>query len=300
MPPSFRSSSHVVWLGFASHLLAGVLPFISAGAIGRLGLMPGTAALYTAGSVIVLLSLASARMRASLRVETSSIVRGSSRTPFLLGLGGFLVAGIAYYIGLAKSPRIAEYVFLTRLDWLVQAPVAILFLKEPWTGQGLAGGALALAGGILLTSSGAIGASGVAAAAVYVLASLVGYSIFKRLSAGRDVQRALVLTIWRHWVNTAGFVLLALLISGPPAAWPLSGLLIAVAAGVTLVVLFSLRFIALTGIPLWMLAVQAPTQALVAIVVTLALGGSLPLLTYLAIAMIVAGEVIVTLGRPSV
>jgi len=292
-------SPRVVWLGFSSHLLAGLLPFISAGAIQRLGLMPGTAALYTAGSVVLIAGLLSARVRSALQVETAALVRSDARWPFALGLIGFLAAGVAYYIGLASSPRVAEYVFLTRLDWLVQAPVAILFLKEPWTGRGLAGGALALAGGILLTWSGAFGVSGVAAAAVYVLASLVGYSIFKQLSAGRGMQRALVLTIWRHWVNTAGFITLALLISGPPPAWPPAGLLAAAAAGVTLVVLFSLRFIALTGIPLWMLAVQAPTQALVAIAVTLALGGSLPLLTYVAIAMIVAGEVIVTLGRPA-
>jgi hypothetical protein len=42
------------------------------------------------------------------------------------------------------------------------------------------------------------------------------------------------------------------------------------------------------------LAVQAPTQALVAIVVTLATGGSLPAPTLVAIGLVVAGEVLVT------
>jgi drug/metabolite transporter (DMT)-like permease len=194
---------------------------------------------------------------------------------------------------------VAEYVFLTRLDWLVQAPVAIVLLKERWTARGLAGGALALSGGILLAWSGSMGSSGMAAALIYILASLVGYSFFKRLSATRGMRGAVALTVWRHWVNTAGFVLLALFVTGLPASWPAGGLLLAAAAGVILVVLFLLRFAALTGIPLWVLAVQAPTQALVAVLVTFATAGTLPALTLAAIVLIVAGEAIVTASRPS-
>ena len=79
------------------------------------------------------------------------------RVAFASSLAGFLVAGVAFYVGLAGSSRVAEYVFLTRLDWIVQAPVAILVLREPWTGRGLAGAAVALAGGLLIVWTGVVG-----------------------------------------------------------------------------------------------------------------------------------------------
>ncbi len=286
-------------LGFASHLLAGVLPFFSSGALVRLGLMRGTATLYAAGSLVLLTSLASGRVRGWLRVETAAFVARGTRQMFLLGLAGFLVAGVAYYVGLARTPRVAEYIFLTRLDWLVQAAFAIIWLREPWTTRGLAGAALALAGGLMLAWSGAFGASGLAAAAIYILASLVGYSSFKPLSALRGPRGAVVLTMWRHWINTLGFVLLALALPATTAGDVPTGLLLAVIAGIVIVVLFLLRFTALTGIPLWVLSAQAPTQAVVAILVTLVTTGTLQIPALVAIACIAAGEVLVTSARRS-
>jgi drug/metabolite transporter (DMT)-like permease len=292
-----RSSALPVTFGFGSHFLAGGLPFISSGAITRLGLMPGTATLYAAGTLVLLASLVRARTRQAIARETRALFAPGLRRPFVLGLAGFLVAGVGYYIGLANSPRVAEYVFLTRLDWLIQAPIAILILREPWTRSSVAGGALALAGGLIIAWTGSIGTSGLVAAIVYVLASLVGYSLFKRIAAARGTAGAIALTMWRHWVNTAGFVLLALTIGSPTGASTAEGLWLAAAAGVVIVVLFLLRFTALTGIPLWVLSVQAPTQGFVAIAITLATGGSLPARTLAAIAMIVVGEVLVTRAR---
>jgi len=295
VPP--RRPFSPVGLGFASHLLAGVLPFLSSGAIARLGLMRGTATLYIAGSIMLAASLASGRVRGWLRVETATFVSRGTRQTFLLGLAGFLAAGVAYYVGLARTPRVAEYIFLTRLDWLVQAAFAIVWLREPWTRRGLAGAALALAGGLTLAWSGAFGASGLAAAAIYILASLVGYSSFKPLSALRGPEGAVVLTMWRHWINTTGFVLLTLLLPVPGAGDVRAGLLLAVMAGVVIVVLFLLRFTALTGIPLWVLSAQAPTQAIVAILVTVVTTGTLPIPTLGAIACIAAGELMVASER---
>ncbi|HUF47408.1 MAG TPA: hypothetical protein VMM93_06285 [Vicinamibacterales bacterium] len=286
-------------LGIVSHLLAGVLPFVSAGTMRRLGLFPGVAALYLVGSVVLVLGVAHGRVRQALADETRALFAAGARTPFVLGLAGFAVAGVAYYVGLAGSPRVAEYVFLTRLDWLVQAPVAILLLREPWTGRGLAGGILALAGGVMLTWTGSIEAGGIAAAALYIVASLVGYSYFARLSAARGAAGAVALTMWRHGVNTLGFGVLAVSVAPPGPGWSADGLGMAALAGVLIVVLFLLRFIALTGLPLWVLAVQAPTQALVAIAVTLATGGELPAPTLVAIGLIVLGEVLVTAQKVS-
>jgi hypothetical protein len=292
LPP--RRSFSPVALGFASHLLAGVLPFLSAGAIVRLGLMPATATLYLAGSVALLVSLADRRVRGWLRTETPVLAAPRSRGLLLGGLAGFLVAGVASYIGLSSSPRVAEYIFLTRLDWLVQAVFAIAWLREPWTARGLGGAALALAGGVILAWSGSFGTGGLMAAAVYIGASLVGYSCFKPLVVARGPAGAVVLTMWRHWVNTLGFVALAATLPGPAAAGGSAGLLLALIAGIAIVVLFLLRFTALTGLPLWVLSAQAPTQALVAILATLATSGSLPGATLVAISLIVAGEVLVS------
>jgi drug/metabolite transporter (DMT)-like permease len=298
-PPG--SASNPAALGLASHLLAGVLPFLSSGAIARMGLVPGVAALYLAGSVVLVLSLARRRVRVQLRAESAILMAPASRWMFIAGLAGFLVAGVAYYVGLANTPRVAEYIFLTRLDWIAQAAFAVVWLREPWTPRGLAGAAIALAGGLLLAWTGAFGASGLAAAALYVCASLAGYSCFKPLSAARGTRGATVLTMWRHWVNTAGFVGLAVARPGSALAHDITGLILALVAGIVIVVLFLLRFSALTGIPLWVLAAQAPIQALVAIVVTVATTGSLPATTALAaIGLIVVGEVLVmgARGRP--
>lgn len=299
MPAPPRRSVSPVSLGFASHVLAGLLPFLSAGAIARLGLMPGTASLYLAGTCALLLTLADRRVRGWWATHTASLLRAGTRRTFAYGLFGFLVAGVGYYLGLARSAHVAEYIFLTRLDWLVQAAFAIIWLHEPWTRRGLVGAALALAGGLMLAWSGAFGASGLAAAAVYIVASLVGYSCFKPLAAARGRSGAVVLTMWRHGVNTLGFVVLALALPGAGATDAATGLWLAGAAGIAIVVLFLLRFTALTGLPLWVLSAQAPTQACVAIIVTLATAGSLPATTLVAIGLIVVGEVLVTSATPA-
>lgn len=281
-------------LGLASHVLAGLSPFIVAATIARVGLLPATAWIYGAGSVVLLCALASPRAREVLARETRALWNGPAR-PLLLGsLAGFLVAGIAYYQGLTRSPRVAEYVFLTRLDWLVQAPVAILVLKEPWTRAGLGGAALALAGGVMLAWTGTIGASGLVAAGAYILASLAGYVCASPITRARGVAGAATLTAWRHWVNTAGFVGLAMM-AGPlwplpqdPATLGLIGL-----GALVLIGLFLLRFASLTRLPVWVLSAQAPVQALVAVSASLLTEGRLPLVTAVAIAMIVGGEVLV-------
>jgi drug/metabolite transporter (DMT)-like permease len=278
-------------------VLAGLLPFVSSAAIGRLGLTTATALIYLAGTAVIAAALVHQRIRSILTAETAALMRQSaSRRRLLLGLSGFLVAGVAYYVGLARTPRVAEYVFLTRLDWLVQAAVAVVWLREPWTGRGLVGGALALAGGLLLAWSGAFGPSGLAAAVLYVLASLVGYSCFTPLSAARGIDGAVALTVWRHWVNTAGFVVLALTLASPsPSSTPDPvGLALAGIGGLAIVVLFFMRFSALTRLPLWILSAQAPTQALVAIAISLATTGRLRAITLAGIGLVVVGEVLVT------
>lgn len=285
-------------LGLGSHVLAGVSPFIVAAVMSRLGLLPATASIYLVGLALLGPLLAVPHIRRVLLVETTALWRGPLRIVFLGSLAGFLVAGIAYYQGLMRSPRVAEYVFLTRLDWLVQAPVAMLLLKEPWSRAGVAGGVLALAGGLALASTGAMGLSGLAAAGVYIAASLVGYLCASPITTARGFAGAAALTASRHAVNTAGFVALAL-VAAP--SWPRPGdaatVGLVVLGGLVLLGLFLLRFASLTRLPLWVLSAQAPVQALVAVTASRVTEGPLPLSTMIAVVMIVAGEVIVTRSR---
>lgn len=284
-------------LGLGSHLLAGLSPFVVAAAIARVGLMPATALIYVAGSAMLVACLAALpALRARLWRETHALARGPHARAFGLSLVGFLVAGVAYYQGLHRSPRVAEYVFLTRLDWVIQAPVALMLLKEPWTRGSMTGGALAVAGGLMLAWTGAIGTSGMVAAAIYIVASLAGYLGATPITAARGLSGALTLTVWRHAINTAGFVLLA----APfwtAKAMPRTAetLLLVGLGGLVILGLFVLRFAALTRIPLWVLSVQAPVQAAVAITASWLTEGRMALASLVAIGMIVTGECLVAL-----
>lgn len=286
-----------MWLGLASHVLAGIFPFIAAATIARLGLVPAATLIYGIGAVGLVVSLVAPVWRRIVAAETRALWRDDTRWRFVVGLTGFLVAGVAYYVGLSHSPRVVEYIFLTRLDWILQAPVAILLLREPWTGRGLTGGAIALTGGILLAWTGAIGPSGLVAAAIYIVASLAGYGAFTPLSARRGPRGAATLTAWRHWINTAGFVALLATMGGSAGSIDAAGLALGAAGAVAIVLMFLLRFTALTGIPLWVLSVQAPVQASVAVLVTFFTGGTLPLATIIAIALVVVGEYVVAVSQ---
>lgn len=281
-------------LGFASHLLAGLSPFIVAEVIARTDPLPGTALVYVLGAAVLALLLCVPRWRRRLGEETRRLTRPPLRGPFLSSLAGFLVAGVAYYVGLASSGRVAEYVFLTRLDWVVQAPVAILVLREPWTRAGLGGAALALAGGLLIVWTGVIGSSGLLAALGYVIASLAGYLGATRIARARGLEGAVALTVWRHWVNTAGFVTLALLLAPAAVQRPDNGtLVLALAGGAVLLGLFLCRFAALTRLPLWVLSAQAPVQAIVALAISRVTEGAPSPTTLVAVAMIAGGEYLV-------
>jgi drug/metabolite transporter (DMT)-like permease len=285
-------------LGFASHLLAGLSPFIVSAVITRTSLLPGTALVYGLGATALALLLVGPHWRRRWRAETRALWTPPHRIAFLVSLTGFLAAGVAYYVGLASSARVAEYVFLTRLDWVVQAPVAILVLREPWTRAGLGGAALALAGGLLIVWTGVVGSSGLLAALCYVIASLAGYLGATRIARARGLEGAVALTVWRHWVNTAGFVTLALVLVPTTVHRPDTGtLMLALAGGATLLGLFLCRFAALTRLPLWVLSAQAPVQALVALVASRVIEGVPSATTLVAAGMIVAGEAIVATSQ---
>jgi hypothetical protein len=136
------------------------------------------------------------------------------------------------------------------------------------------------------------------AAACYVVASLAGYLGATRIAraAGRD--GAIALTVWRHWVNTAGFVVLALVLA-PSATVRLepSTLAIGLLSAVVLLGLFVTRFTALTRLPLWVLSAQAPVQALVALVVSRLVEGRIPGVTLIAVAMVVCGECLLAVSQ---
>lgn len=285
-------------LGLLSHVLAGLSPFIVAAVMARSSLLVGTAVVYGVGSLLLVGLLAVPRARGRVAAAWRELRSVPLRTHAVVSLAGFLVAGVAYYVGLSRSPRVAEYVFLTRLDWVVQVPVAILVLRETWTRSGLAGAALALAGGLLIVWTGAIGSSGLASASCYVIASLAGYIGATRVARAMGIDGAVTLTIGRHWVNTAGFVTLAVLLARP-LALPRdpSFLALATLGAVVLICLFLFRFAALTRLPLWVLSAQAPVQALVALAASRLTEGRPATSTLVAVAMIVSGELLVAYGR---
>ena len=290
-------SNGPISLGLASHVLAGLFPFLAATVISRLGLLPATAWIYGIGAVVLLAALGVGRWRRTFIAESRAVWTSPFRWPVVAGLAGFLIAGVAYYTGLARSPLVAEYVFITRLDWILQAPFAILVLRESWTRQGLAGGLIALTGGVMLSWTGSVGASGLTAAMIYIVASLAGYTGFKPVAAARGARGAVTLTVWRHWINAVGFAALVMVLGPRAAVHDTAGLWLAAAGAVVIFALFLLRFSALTGLPLWVLSVQAPVQAFVAILLTFLSGATLPVQTVIAIGLIVTGECLVALGE---
>jgi len=299
-PPHGHGDVRSFTLGLTSHVLAGVSPFLVATIIGRTSLLAGTALVYGLGAVALASLLLLPRARTWLITETRRLMGGPLRSAFLWSLAGFLVAGVAYYIGLTRSARVAEYVFLTRLDWLVQAPVAVLVLREPWTRTGAAGAALALAGGLLIIWTGVVGTSGLTAAVVYVIASLAGYLGATRIARTAGLSGAAGLTVWRHAVNTVGFVALALVMGhAGQVRFDAGTLSLGLLSATVLVGMFLCRFVALTGLPLWVLSAQAPVQAVVALVASRLTEGMASATTLVAVAMIAAGEVIVAASQRS-
>ena len=153
---------------------------------------------------------------------------------------------------------------------------------------------MALAGGLLIVWTGVVGSSGVLAALCYVLASLAGYLGATRITRARGLESAVALTVWRHWVNTAGFVGLALLM-GPAGAlrMDVATLALGLLGAVVLLGLFLCRFAALTRLPLWVLSAQAPVQAVVALAASWVTEGRTPTSTLVAVALIACGEYVV-------
>lgn len=293
-----RGDARSLALGFASHLLAGVSPFLVAAIIARTSLLGGTALVYSLGTLSLSVALLLPRARHWLLAETRCLTRAPLRTAFLWSLAGFLMAGVAYYVGLTRSARVAEYVFLTRLDWVVQAPVAIVVLRERWTRGGLAGAGLALAGGLLIVWTGVIGTSGIAAAVCYVVASLAGYLGATRIARHGGLSAAAGLTVWRHGVNTLGFVMLALLMGqAGRGRFDIGTLSLGLLSAAVLIGMFFCRFVALTRLPLWVLSAQAPVQAIVALVASRLTEGATSTATLAAVAMIASGEVIVAASQ---
>lgn len=287
-------------LGLASHALAGLSPFIVAAVIARTSLLTGTALVYLLGTAGLLALLAVRPARRRLWQSTRILAAPRWRAAAASSLAGFLVAGIAFYVGLASSPRVAEYVFLTRLDWIVQAPVAILVLREPWSWRGLGGAAMALAGGMLIVWTGAVGSSGLAAALVYVGASLAAYLGASRITKAQGLPGAATLTVWRHVVNTVGFVVLATVLRpAGPLRLDATTLALGTVSAVVLLGLFLCRFVALSRVPLWVLSAQAPVQAVVALLVSRFTEGAPAPATLVAVAMIVCGEAVVASSQAS-
>ena len=135
------------------------------------------------------------------------------------------------------------------------------------------------------------------AALCYVCASLAGYLGATRIARARGLEGAVALTVWRHWVNTAGFVVLTLLLA-PVAQRPDNGtLVLALAGGVVLLGLFLCRFAALTRLPLWVLSAQAPVQAVVALAASWVTEGRTPTTTLVAVALIACGEYVVATSQ---
>ena len=120
----------------------------------------------------------------------------------------------------------------------------------------------------------------------------------KRIARDTGTRGATALAVWRHLVNTAGFVALTIVMGqATRVRFDADTMAIGIVSASVLLGMFLCRFAALTRLPLWVLSAQAPVQAVVALVASRISEGMPSALTILAVTMIVAGEIAVVRSR---
>ena len=289
-----RSFSSGLALGASSHLLSSVFPFLAAACLKQGGIVGGACAIYLVGTASLLLARP---LHGREGAQLVAYLRGE-RKPYALRLAliAFAVAAVSYYLGLGASRSTLGYVFVTRLDWAVQIPVAIIFLREPWSLRSVGGALFAFGGALLLGRGGAVGVVEAGWALLYLASSAVGYTmITPLLREGRGPALADIL-VARHLLITVALSVWA--VGASDLAHLLSVLnATGLAAGVVLALIFFSRFAALRTIPLSLFATLAPLQALGAVLITVARGDLLtpPLLA--GGALVLLGELLALTNR---
>ena len=284
--------SRGVGLSGISHVLSALFPFVAADSIKRLGVFPASFIFYLIGTILILALLVRGKLRRDTR---SAFVLLREKPSFQRAVLLFVAGGVCYYKGLETSASTVEFVFLSRLDWVLQMPAAVIFLKEPWNWKGASMAILAATGGVLVGWAGTDGLGGSAWAAGYVVFSVAAYNSITPLLSGESglthtgalavrtffITFLLFLCSWYDPVQV-GRIEFSLQSGG--------ALIQAVAAGLVLVCVFWSRFAALAIIPLWLFAGFAPLQAGVAATVGLLYGG-------MPTAGVLAGMALVILGE---
>ena len=290
-----KATKSALAAGFTSHFISAAFPFIAGACLKQLGVFPASAFFYLVGlTLIICICIAKAKYRNELTDAISCYLQGGLPWQFSASLFFFAIAGAGYYLGLNSAERKLEYIYLTRLDFVLQVPVGIVFLREKWNSKGLAGAAIAAVGGCIIAWKGAFGPSGIWWGMTYVASSLAAYALVtsvlqmhKRFSpfvmlSARTVAVLFVFTVLSYPSGTWNTDILS---------WP--HLLLTIAAGSLLFGMFWLRFAAIKEMPLWVFSALAPIQALGATIIAASLGQLPGIIAMSGVLLVVIGELLV-------
>ena len=279
-------------LGVASHLLSAMFPFLAADSVRRLGVSEASFVFYLVGAAILAALLAGRTWRAEILSAFALLLR---RRCFLISIGAFAGAAICYYRGLESSSNTLEFVYLSRLDWAVQIPAAVVFLRQQWEWKPLLFSAVAALGAMCVGSLGSTGADAAWWACGYVVFSAAAYIMIVPVLEDRSVSQVGVLAVRTCFIT----LLLGAMCVGEwdsgRIALDSAQLWAALFSGGVLTAIFWTRFAALSRIPLWLFSGLAPLQAGTAFLVAVLRGEPPGLAAGAGIALILLGEIGVAL-----
>ncbi|MCC6931807.1 MAG: hypothetical protein IT292_00935 [Deltaproteobacteria bacterium] len=283
-------------LAVASHLLSAMFPFVAAAGMKALGIFPACFVFYAVSTCLVMfVGIASRRCRNESRSSLKQLGGENVWPKFFWAIYFFACAGGCYYLGLAIASNKLEFMFLTRLDWIIQMPVVVLFLREVMTRRNLLGAVIAALGGIVIGWTGALGLSGVLYAVGYVGASVCAYTLVRSLFNVKPASSGFMLMAIR---NVAMMLVFAILMAIDVAtlknmAATNSSFMLVLVAGTFLFFLFWARFEALRAIPLWLFAALAPLQTVGGVIIAFAVGELLSSLALTGVCLVSVGELII-------
>lgn len=287
--------------GIFSHFAAAFFPFVAGALLSQLGVFSASSLFYVMGvGILLCVVLVSSKLRLEVASILILLVRGEWPWRFSVALLCFAIAGAGYYLGLEKAAVKLEYIYLTRLDFVLQIPVGILVLRERPNLWGLCGAAIAAIGGAIIAYKGAFGPSGLEWAFLYVVASIGAYTLITPVLKERPSYTPFAVVAMRTLLLTAVFAAMVPLHEQwrTPENW--TTWLTVLCAAALLIGMFLLRFAALRRIQLWVFSALAPLQAFGATLIAASLGNLPGWISAFGIFLIVSGELLVSLGERGV
>ncbi|NMC63646.1 MAG: EamA family transporter [SAR324 cluster bacterium] len=274
-------------LAVASHLLSAVFPFVAATSLQQMGVLKASFLFYCIATVFVVFFTYK-------RVGIKELYRALERNrSFLWAITFFVGGAIAYYGGLASTKNVLAFVLLSRLDWVMQIPVAIVLLREKARPLAVVAAILACCGAVLVGWTSRIDVDTAVWALIYVGLSVVAYTLTKPLLR-TELSADSVLALRAYGVTLILGIMNACSVQGLGGnAFEVTPS--AILAGVMLATLFATRFSAISSIPLWRFAAYAPIQAFVAVLISTWLGQAASFLVIMGMLLIAVGEGLVAI-----